>query len=121
MVLFLLSLAYRVFRNPFMAWSLLSFTLVLLFTAIIKTIVLLFAPGLMQAETMRGSFQLANFAFIPLAVYLMLAQTLWNRFRQAMLPQFSDRAAYLLTALWLGALIGLLGYNLSFFPGLHRS
>lgn len=118
MVLFLLSLAYRVTRTPFAAWALLSLTLALAVTAIGKGICWLALPGALAPDALRSFFQLAPFTFIPLAIFLGLAQFRWRAMREARhhLFQWSTARCVLVFACWLILLVGLFGFNLVAFP-----
>ncbi|RYY39812.1 MAG: hypothetical protein EOO08_09075 [Chitinophagaceae bacterium] len=118
MRLFLLSLAYRVTRSPFAAWALLALSLALLGTALLKGICWLAIPGALRPDTLRSFFQLAPFSFIPMAVYLGLAQYRWRAIFQKKhrLFAWSNAAAFVAFALWIVLLMALFGFNLVAFP-----
>ncbi|RYY64015.1 MAG: hypothetical protein EOO12_10805 [Chitinophagaceae bacterium] len=118
MASFLLSLAYRVFRNPFGAWALLALSLALGITALLKALCWLLAPAVLRPDTLRSFFQLAPFAFIPLALYLGLAEYRWKTMQQGRhaVARWSTRNALLAVTLWLLALLGLLLFNVKAFP-----
>ncbi|RYZ20478.1 MAG: hypothetical protein EOO16_16570 [Chitinophagaceae bacterium] len=115
---FLLALAYRLFRNPFAAWVLLAITIVSVGTFFAKLATGLLAPWALGPDVLRGAFQLAFFAFIPMSVYLALSEYRWRdlhgqRHRVFFWPL---RKCLFALVLWLLVLAGLFGFNLLVFP-----
>ena len=118
MATFLLSLAYRVFRNPFGAWVLLALTLTIVFTALLKALCWIALPAALRPDTLRGFFLLAPFAFIPLSVYLGLSEFRWAAMHAQRHRVFgwSRQKAGLAVAAWLLILLGLLLFDVKVFP-----
>lgn len=118
MATFLLALAYRIFRNPFGAWALLALTVAVGLTALLKAGCWLLLPGALRPDTFRGFFQLAPFAFIPLAIYLGLAEFRWKTLQGQRHRVFfwPGRKAWIAVLLWLGALLLLFLFDLKWFP-----
>lgn len=115
---FLLALAYRFFKNPFAAWTLVAMTIVVLLTAIGKVFVGLVAPWALGPNALRSLFQLSFFAFIPLSVYLALSEWHWRdlhgeRHRVFFWPL---RRCILALVGWFIVLAALFGFNLLLFP-----
>lgn len=115
---FLLSLAYRVFRNPFGAWALLAITIVTGTTAVLKLLIGALFPAALGPDALRAAFQLAFFAFIPLALFFGLAEYRWKdlegeRHRVFFWPL---RKAVFAMILWLLLLAAAFGFNLLVFP-----
>jgi|GEM_PF-4923735 len=118
MTLFLLSLAYRIFRSPFAAWVLLSMTLVSILAALGKVLLALAFPVLLGPNALRGIFQLAFYAFLPIALLMTLTQYRWPELRQERHPLYRWPTAWCLLALtlWMLLLLGLFGFNVLYFP-----